>query len=175
MKFRIPCRALALIGSTLFVCSSASAGSTMWVPPGACNTLNCASMRLNANVTSSASLNGMEPFVVQLMASPSHCTRFDVTSQTTDMEMVVVGPDGTVWRNDDRAAGDVRPRVVIPANTGRTGWYTVQISRYNGIPPVPGNHFDAVLEYGRYPAGNVNCDSPTTPTMTSAGPLEEKP
>lgn len=174
MKLRILSSAIAVIGSTLFFSGMANAGSTMWVPPGGCNTLNCASMRLNANVTSSSSLNGMEPFVVQVMSTPSHCTRLDITSQTTDMEMVVVGPNGVVWRNDDRVAGDLRPRVIIPASTGTAGWYTVQISRFNGIAPVAGQHYDAVLEYGRYPAGNTNCSNPTTPTLTAAGAAEEK-
>lgn len=167
MKLRILSSMLVLVGTWFQTGGIANAGSTMWVPPSTCTTINCGSMRLNANVQSSNSLtpNGIEPFLVQLMSTPSTCTRFDVTSQTTDMEIVVTAPDGTVWRNDDRAPGNLFPLVVIPANTSNAGWYSVQVSRYNGVPPVSGSHFDAQLEYGRYDVGNPNCANPTSPFM----------
>lgn len=170
MKLRILSSMLVIVGTWIYGGGVANAGSTLWVPPSTCNTVNCGSMRLYANVLSSNNLtpNGMEPFLVQLMSTPSHCTRFDVTSQTTDMEIVVTAPDGTVWRNDDRTAGDLRPLVVIPPNAAGPGWYSVQIARYNGAAPVAGDHSGAQLEYGRYPSGNTNCTNPTPPALTSS-------
>lgn len=148
--------------------STAYAGSTIWVPPSSCTGINCASNTINTNVTTSSSLNGIEPFVMQVMSTTQFCTRLDVLSQNTDMEITVISPDGTVFRNDDRP-GDLRPLVVIPAGQ-TTGWYTVQISRYNGVAPTPGAHYDAALSYGRYSGStNPNCANPTPATLAPAG------
>lgn len=170
MKLRILTSILAITAVWASTGGVAKASSAQWVPPSTCTGINCASTNIFANIISSANLtpNGMEPFVVQLMSTPSHCTRFDVVSQNTDTEIVVTSPDGTVWRNDDRAPGDLRPLVVIPAGASVPGWYTVQISRYNGVSTAPGNHFDAQLVYGRYNGpGNPNCANPTPPTLTT--------
>lgn len=163
MKRNIVACMLAISGAGLFASLPAKAGATLWVPPSACTGINCASNVLNANITSSSSLNGIEPFVVQLMGAPLDCIRLDLVSQTTDLELTVISPNGTVWRNDNRAAGDTRPLIVIPAGN-IAGWYTVQISRFDGVPPVPGGHFGGTLQYGRYnPGANPNCANPTPP------------
>lgn len=152
---------------------AAHAGSTIWVPPSSCTGVNCASNVINTNITSSSSLNGFEPYVIQVMSTPQFCTRLDVLSQSTDLEITVIAPDGTVFRNDDRP-GDLRPLVVIPANQ-IAGWYTVQISRYNGVVPTPGAHYDGALAYGRYSGTtNPNCANPTPATLGAAG-LVAKP
>lgn len=167
MKKHILAAMIVSSGMGLMAAAPAQAGATLWVPPSSCTGINCASNVLNANVTSSSSLNGIESFVVQLMVAPGDCTRLDVVSQNTDMELTVISPAGTVWRNDDRAGGDLRPLIVIPAGN-IAGWYTVQISRYNGAPAAAGAHSDANLQYGRYNgAGNPNCANPTPPAAAS--------
>lgn len=168
MKKHILAAMIVSSGMGLMAAAPAQAGATLWVPPSACTGINCASNVLNSNITSSSSLNGMEPFVVQLMGAPGDCTRLDLVSQNTDLELTVISPNGTVWRNDDRTAGDLRPLIVIPAGNV-AGWYTVQISRYNGVAPTPGAHYDGMLQYGRYNgAGNPNCANPTPPAAVSA-------
>src|SRR4029453_11345415 len=69
-----------------------------------------------------------------------------------------VAPNGLVFRNDDRAPGDLRPLVKI-ASTPNNGWYTVSIGRFNGAA----NTGNFTLAYGRYNAGNPNCALPTPP------------
>ncbi|WP_028535678.1 hypothetical protein [Paludibacterium yongneupense] len=143
----------------------ASAGSILWTAPSACGTLNCDATILHANITTSSTNPGgsIEPFVIQVHGSPQYCTRLDVFQQNADMQMVVVAPDGTVWKNDDRVPGDLRPLVVIPA--GVQGWYTVQVSLYGGRTTAPGVHYNADLAYGRYTSTtNPNCANPSRPS-----------
>src|SRR5688572_23123717 len=66
------------------------------------------------------------PWVAQVFAAANECLRLDVTTQFTDLEIVAVAPNGSVFRNDDRAAGDNRPLVNIRP-TPNNGWYTVSI------------------------------------------------
>lgn len=151
---------LAALSLCLSVAGSAWAGPNIYAIPSACNSLNCGATVLRANVlTSSSPGAGVDPFIIQVQGGQSACTRLDVTAQTADMEIVVVAPNGTVWRNDDRP-GSLRPLVVFPSSL--PGWYTVQISLWNGATGSPGVHYDATLAYGRYLGGaNVNCANPT--------------
>jgi len=129
---------LAVAGGLIFLANTASAGSVIWTPPSSCSMLNCDATILHANITSSLSNPGgsIEPFVLQLHSSPQFCLRLDVIKQETaaggpaDLEMVLVGPDETVWRNNDRGPGDTRPLIVVPR--GAQGWYTVHISTAPG-------------------------------------------
>jgi hypothetical protein len=74
------------------------------------------------------------------------------------MEIIVVAPNGTVFRNDDRSRTDRRPLVKIgPAPT--PGWYRVVVTQFEGTPI----EVDTVMMYGRYSAGNPNCNNPTAP------------
>jgi hypothetical protein len=99
--------------------------------------------------------------VGSLFAKTNNCLRLDVEVETEDLEMVVVAPDGTVFRNDDRnAPTDRRPLVKI-ATPPNNGWYTVHIASYNGF--VIDTNF--TLRYGRYVTGNPNCQNPTTPSF----------
>jgi hypothetical protein len=164
MKLHPSSLLLAAVLTGPFLAGPTRAGSTLWAPPSTCTALNCASTLLHANVTSSSTNPGgsVEPFVIQVHGSPQYCTRLDVSSENADMQMVVTGPDGTVWRNDDRVPGDLRPLVVIPS--GVQGWYTVQVSLYSGRTSMPGTHYNADLAYGRYfGEGNPNCANPTRP------------
>lgn len=153
----------------------ASAGSLIWSPPSACTTLNCGATVLHANITSSLSNPGgsVEPFVIQVHSSPQYCLRLDVISQTTaagaaaDMELVVVSPDGAVWRNFNRSLTDRRPLIVVPRPPSQ-GWYTVHISPARAMPP--GIHFNADLAYGRYTsASNPNCRPATNELLPGPG------
>jgi len=104
-----------------------------------------------------------DPWVAQLYAEVGDCFRIDVFSQDTDLEATLISPSGTVWRNDDRSGTDLRP-LIKAQGTGR-GWHVLQISRHNG--GSPGSNFK--LYYGRYPAGNPNCATPTPPLTAPPG------
>jgi len=105
-----------------------------------------------------------QPFFVQVWADVGECLRLDVETQQEDFELVVVSPDGTVWRNDDRAgAADRRPLVKING-TPKMGFYTVQVSAFNGGLDTA----EFRLKYGRFNVGSANCALPTaslTPTQ----------
>jgi hypothetical protein len=153
-------------GLGLLLAGPALAGSIIWTPPSNCTSLNCDATILHANITTSSTNPGgsVEPFVIQVHSSQQYCMRLDVFNQSADMQMVVVSPDGTVWRNDDRTPTDLRPLVVVPS--GAQGWYTVQISLVHGQTSTPGVHYNADLAYGRYTSlANPNCANPTPPLL----------
>jgi hypothetical protein len=122
-----------------------------------CTGGNCSSLRLPGTVLSfGPSANA---WVENLFAAPGECVRLDIASQGADLEMTVVAPNGSVFRNDDRAgASDRRPLVKI-GSAPNNGWYTVHLARFDG-GAVNANF---VLLYGRYNGGNPNCLNPTSP------------
>lgn len=126
-----------------------------------CTTVNCGSVRVTA-VTNGFNTNNAAagPWVAQTFVSAGQCLRLDTTFQTTDLEMVVVAPNGTFWRVDDRG-GSLLPLVVIdPAPV--TGWYTVYINHFG----LAGGEHEFDLLYGRYTHLNSgNCASPTAPQV----------
>jgi hypothetical protein len=118
------------------------------------NTINATAVRLDATIFAS---NATAPFIINLYAERGECLRVDVTTQPADLEMVVVAPEGGVYRNDDRV-GDTKPLVQV-ASAPVTGWYTVHLSHFSGAT-IEG---DLTFMYGRYSAGNANCAQATTP------------
>lgn len=137
-----------------------------------CTGINCSSIRLPGTVGNSdpgSPQQNAEPFVLQVYSNAGQCLRLDVSVQDKDLEMVVVSPNGTVWRNDDRGPGNLKPLVAI-SNTPDQGWYTVQISRFNGAA----DYSNFVLLYGRYVSPtNPNCGTPTLPVASALGVAEE--
>lgn len=136
----------------------------------ACTTANCSSLVLPGTMLSFGA-GSAGNWVANVFATPGQCVRLDVITQTTDLEMVVVAPNGVVFRNDDRAVGDVRPLVKI-GSAPNNGWYTVHLSHFLGSA-VSANF---TLLYGRYTAGNPNCSVPT-PSLGPAtlAPEDSKP
>jgi hypothetical protein len=127
-----------------------------------CTGTNCSSLRIPGTVFAFGPSAGQ--FVLSVFASPGQCVRLDLISPPTpapDMEMVVIAPNGTVFRNDDRnGAFDRRPLVKI-ASAPSNGWYTVQVGQFAGTA----TETNIVLLYGRYPFGNPNCATPTVPLI----------
>ena len=147
------------------------AGSVIWTPPSSCSTRNCDATTLHANITSSSTNPGgsVEPFIIQVHSSPEFCLRLDVFNQTahSDLEMVLVAPDGTVWRND--SGNGLLPVIVVPRPPVQ-GWYTVHISAARGVIAPPGAHLSADLAYGRYTStSNPNCHPATAPLLPGPG------
>jgi hypothetical protein len=97
------------------------------------------------------------PFEAEIFSTGQECVRLEVVAQDTDLEAVLVSPDGFVWRDDDGGAG-LFP--LVQARTTVQGWYTLQLHHFGGTG-VASNFF---LLYGRYtPSTNPNCSNPTTP------------
>jgi hypothetical protein len=129
-----------------------------------CTADNCSSLRVPATVFAFGPSAGT--FTIDAFATPDQCVRFDLISPphpAPDMELVVIAPNGTVFRSDDRnGAVDRRPLVKI-ASAPNNGWYTVHVSQYAGAA----TETNIVLLYGRYPGGNPNCATPTVPLMVN--------
>jgi hypothetical protein len=152
--------------------------AALWLQPGiplagpliddtvsTCTGLNCSSLRLPGTVLSFGASAGA--WVGQVFARPGECVRLDVVQQGADLEMVVVAPNGTVFRNDDRP-GSLLPLVAI-ANAPNNGWYTVQLAHFAGN----GIDTNFVLLYGRYNGGNPNCAGGTAPFSAQALEAED--
>jgi hypothetical protein len=153
------------VGLGLFGASEAFAGGEIFDPSvSTCTGADCSSVLLSATVTSFGPSAGK--WIAEVFASSGECLRVFVPSQFTDLETVVVAPNGSAFRNDD-GGGLNRPLVKI-SPTPNNGWYTVSISHFAGNP-VTGNFSVA---YGRYPAGNPNCASATPPVSTGSGPAK---
>jgi hypothetical protein len=169
MKMRFPGCIPAALSLCLLTIGQAWGGSIIWTPPSACTSINCDATLLHGNVTTSSTNPGgsVEPFIMQVHSSEQYCMRLDVVNQSANMQMVVISPDGTVWRNYGRSPNDPRPLIVVPS--GAQGWYTVQISLLGGRTSTPGAHFNADLSYGRYTSlSNPNCANPTPPALQAS-------
>jgi hypothetical protein len=130
-----------------------------------CTGANCASLPLDGNtfVTEGRTL----PFVVQVFGGANECIRLETTRQTTDLRIVVTAPDGVVYANDDAGSSSsvgCPLCSLVKLNTGtRKGYYTVQLAQWIGTP-VESNFR---VMYGRYRAGNANCNVPTMPKFNN--------
>jgi hypothetical protein len=128
-----------------------------------CTGINCSSLRIPGTVFAFGPSAGQ--LVFSAFAAPGECVRFDLASPphpAPDMELVIIAPDGSVFRNDDRnGALDRRPLVKI-ASAPQNGWYTVHIGQFAGAA----TETNVVLLYGRYSNGNPNCNVPTLPLFS---------
>ena len=133
---------------------------------GSCTAANCSSIEVIGQVFRSTVNNNVraKPFVMQAFAGPNECLRFETVYQAQDLELTVVTPDGTVYRDDDSSPlCSVCSLVKLVTPTTQRGWYTVHVSHYGGSP------VDAEfrLLYGRYTATNPNCSNGTAPALMS--------
>jgi hypothetical protein len=153
----------AIFAFGLFGATEAFAGGEIF--DGGVNTgtsANTGAIVMGATIKSFGASAGK--WIAEVFAGAGECLRIDVTSEFTDLETVVVAPNGSVFRNDDRAgAADRRPLVKI-SPTPNNGWYTVSIGQFAGAA-VEGN---LVVAYGRFNSANPNCSTPTTPTAAQA-------
>jgi hypothetical protein len=149
--------------------TDAVAGPQIWAPLQTCTTANCGARVINGSYQQD-SLNNANPFVIQVFAYANECLRIDVTSQAADLEAVLVSPNGIVYRNDDRTPGiDFRPLLKVTPTPVR-GWYTLQISKFNGGQPFA----DFIFSYGRYNSTNPNCFGFTVPFGADSGMPDQK-
>jgi hypothetical protein len=146
----------------------------LWDPTvDSCTSLNCGSVLVGGSVINHSGVSTSR-WDVAIYAGAGECLRLDQTTvfgSGVDDEMVVVSPDGTVYRNDD--FGSLRPRVVIRPTPTR-GWYYVSIARYTGAPAP---EHDFYFRFGRYAnsSTNPNCASPTAGQLEPASAAAKVP
>ncbi len=177
MKYAYPIlAALVLTPASLLapLTGPASAVTAIVDYPKACPGRNCGSQTIRGQYRRT------EPFVIQVFAIQGNCLRLDVTTQSSDMSMRVIGPYLIFdrWFNDDYPnqaelmkplPDDQRPRIVVDP-VPRTGFYTVLLNFFNGLGP--GGSF--TLRYGIYNTGNVNnCSDPTAISSQPVSDVKE--
>jgi hypothetical protein len=128
------------------------AATNMFSPaPTDCSTVGCNSVSIKGTVLLSSDF--AMPWVAQIATRPGECLRIEVTEQDTDLEAVLIAPNGTTWRSDNRPNGDLRPLIALNG-APQNGWYTLQLSHAAGLPV----NTDFTLEFGRYPVyDRPNC------------------
>lgn len=151
----------------IILCSLISLGasfthaSNMWDPSqSTCSTINCSAVSFNGTVLKLSDVVGgtnVLPWIGQIWSEAGECLRIDLTSMTGgNLEMVVVSPNGTLYRNDNRSASNLKPLLKIDS-TPITGYYTLHISTTDGVADT----IDFTILFGRYNTGNTNCAAPT--------------
>ena len=135
--------------------------TNMFGPNNTCTGINCSARIVQGTVTQFGP--SAQPWVAEVFSPAGRCLRLAVTTEPTDLEMVVRAPNGQVFRSDD---GGVAPCPLCPVvkigNTPNNGWYTVSIGHFAGNP-VSANF---TMLYSTYPVGNPNCALPTAPFST---------
>src|SRR4030095_3034156 len=127
--------------------TAAWAGSQIESSFSSCGTINC------AGETIRGTHQATEPFVSQIFARAGECLRLDVTQQSADTALRVVGPTVFFTQvNTNREAGDTRPLLQLD-DLPKTGWYTILVSLQGAGNTV----VNFTLDYGRYPGGNATC------------------
>ena len=155
--------AMSIAGA--MVSSNAIATTNLYDPSVSTTTvLDGSSVRLDGTLHDTNS--NTNPWTIQVYSTAGHCLRLFVSSTFFDSKMVVIAPNGLVYRDDD-SGGSLRPLVKI-ANAPVTGWYTVQVAHWLGAPM--NNNF--TLLYGRYTAGNPNCFGETISLQPEAAAAE---
>lgn len=122
------------------------------------STANAGAVVFGGTVRGESALNNRDRWNGEVFAGANECLRIAITAQNTDLETVVVRPDGGVARDDDGGVSGCTTCPVVKILTGtQRGWYTVSIGHWSGAVA----RSDFILRYGRYNASNPNCSSPT--------------
>jgi hypothetical protein len=136
-----------------------------------CTALNCGSQPVRGVISGFVLANEGNPWNGQFILASGSCARFDVATQSADLEMTVVSPDGRMFTNDD--FGNLTPRVVIASPS--SGVHTVVLNHFLGDSV----NADFFMQVSQYNSGNPNCASPTlaplTPSAAKSGGSSNAP
>lgn len=138
-------------------------------PASTCTTDNCDALEVRGHysaITTGASTGGQGPvpWVQKYAVGANECVRIQVLNQSEDLEMVVIAPGGTIYRNDDKGSSPCPLCSLVKIASTNPGYYVVQLSQFAGTPVVG----TLRVSFGRYNPGNPNCASPTTPNVAPA-------
>jgi hypothetical protein len=140
--------------------TTGASATDITTPRRTCTGVNCGALKFAATINAFTASTRASPWTVGVLGQANECVRLQVILQVSDLEMVVVGPDGTVWRNDNGNVSACPTCPVVKFVPLKTGWYTVQVSPANGSAVEQ----DFRISYGRYNVGNPNCRG-LTPTF----------
>jgi hypothetical protein len=149
--------AAALLPILLWTPHAPSAALELFDGTGTCVTANCQSMLVNGTIFD---WQGTAfPWVAQTYADRNQCLRVQVIVQGGDLKATVVGPNGTVWRNNNIGIGSCPTCPLVKLRAPKSGWYTISLAHVLGDPLQT----DFTMRIGRYNTGNPNCSNPTPP------------
>lgn len=136
-----------------------AAADSLILAPQTCTTLNCGALtlpgRINGHPASPAIANTWN---AQFAGQASSCLRFQLTSETTNLAMTVVGPQGTVYTNDNGGAVACTQCPIVVVGAAVSGFYNVVIATRAGT----GVEAAFTLRAGLYNSGNApNCTGAT--------------
>jgi hypothetical protein len=159
---KLLCRWLsaAVVAATALLQVSTMASATAIFDPtvGTCTGANCDSIELGGRLSGTNGQAG--PWTIEVLAGLNECIRLQVlTSNDADVEMVAISPNGQFYRNDDGLAGSCTKCPLLKFQAPSRGNYSVSISHRAGVAKDVKFRF----AYGRYPAGNANCNNPNPP------------
>jgi hypothetical protein len=153
-------RILALAVALVVLVVPVQASGPMLLPFNTCTEINCGARVVGGSVLAFGPFP--YPWTAEFFATRNECLRFDTTfvSQLAGLfEMVVVSPDGRVFR-DFQGGGPtcpLCPLVTIP-RTRSSGWYTVWMGATGGGIFAPGVEARFEITASRYPRDNPNCE-----------------
>ena len=156
---KAPRRLGALAATLALGLAAPAAADSLILTRQTCTTLNCGALalpaRINAHPASPAIANS---WVGQFSGSAASCLRFQVVSESTNLAMTVVGPQGTVYTNDNGGASACTQCPIVVVATALNGFYNVVVATRAGA----GVEAAFTLRAGLYKSGNApNCASPT--------------
>jgi len=152
--------AAALLAATVGASAPAMAGPKLFAAFNSSITIN--------GTTETTANGNVDPFLIELFANANDCLRIAVTTQQTDLEATLVGPNGATWKDDD-GGGNNLP--LIKAQTVTRGWHILRISHFAGSSVNA--DFTAVIS--RSARTSLNCTPPTTPLVSSKSATAKAP
>jgi hypothetical protein len=153
MKFFTKPLGLSLVLAAGLLAGGGPAVATNMFDPevNSCSDVNCGSVKMGGTVLVSSDFP--LPWVAQIAAQKGECLRIEVTHQQTDLEALLIAPDGQRWISTRGVTGGQGP-LILANNLPQHGWYTLQLSHQSGLPV----NADFDLAFGRYPLNDrVNC------------------
>jgi hypothetical protein len=151
---------LAAAAGFLLAAAAAQATPIVDFSVGTCTGANCDSIEFIGRVSGTASESS--PWTVETFAGGSNeCLRLQVLTQggspPVNLEMVVVSPNGLVYRNDNGGLAPCTTCPVVKILSTVRGNYSVSISQTQGSNANARFRF----AYGRYNSANPNCANAT--------------
>jgi hypothetical protein len=124
-----------------------------------CTSLNCGTLslpgRINSHPASPAIANH---WVMQFEGKGNSCLRFHVTTESADLSMSVVSPDGAVFSNSNSGLASCSNCPLVVVRSAKEGFYTVVVGAAAGLA----KEATFTLRAGLYNAANSpNCSNPT--------------
>lgn len=149
--------------------SNAMNGLEFWGGPSNCFSEGCADVYMGGGFEVTPAGDFL-PFTTLLNIGPNVCVRIEASKNYSDLEAVLIAPDGTVWLDDNGSAitdgnGTDMKLPLLKVITPVGGQYVLQISQTDAKKDVPSSF---MWSYGVYIVSSLNCAGPSQPVTPSS-------